>query len=168
MYSIFEPSARTLRRMSVALIYPVLWWAIDTAPADQAPMPVQALESLPCSKFLIAIGTSSFATINDALTDYVAERGNRLGSAANIVDYVATECRLNESLAVGKAVKNLLVQEKEGRLPAIPIGGATGDPDLQRTWKAFDRWIHHQGPRPELAVSSGSQMYHSIDNACSD
>jgi len=74
-----------------------------------------------------------------------------LGSSANTYDYVATECRLNETITVGQAVRSLFAQQRENRLPPIPMGGATSDPEVQATWKAFDRWVHHQGPRPVWA-----------------
>jgi hypothetical protein len=154
VHSISKPSALATKHIRVAMIYLIPLSLINAVSAEPARMPAQALESLPCAKYLGAIGTAGFPVINDALTSYVADRGNSLGSAANIIDYVATECRLREALAVGQAVKNLMVQEKEGRLPAIPIGGATDDPDVHKTWRAFDRWIHHQGPRPELTASS--------------
>jgi hypothetical protein len=153
-----KPSTLATKHIRVALIYLIPLSLINAVSAEPARMPAQALESLPCAKYLGAIGTTGFPVINDALTSYVADRGNSLGSAANIVDYVATECRLREALAVGKAIKNLLVQEKENRLPAIPIGGATDDPDVHKTWKAFDRWIHHQGPRPEIVAPSATSV----------
>jgi len=114
--------------------------------------------SMPCSKYLIAYGTPQSSAVSDLLINFVTGQGDGLGSAANIVDFVATECRLNESISVGQAVKNLFDQQRENRLPPIPVGGATSDPKVQASWKAFERWVHHQGPRPFFANDSPAEL----------
>ena len=61
-----------------------------------------------------------------------------------------TECRLNETYRIGEAVFSLFEKAKASRLPTIPIGGATADPQVHAEWDAFDKWIHHRGPRPDF------------------
>jgi hypothetical protein len=113
--------------------------------------------SMPCFKYLIAYGTPQLSAVNDQLIDFVMSQGDGLGSSANMADYVATECRLNEGITVGQALKNLFDQRRKNRLPPIPIGGATSDPEAQASWKAFERWIHHQGPRPVFVDNSPAE-----------
>jgi len=112
------------------------------------------LSSTPCSKLLTAYGSPQMPAPIDQLVEFVVEQGDGLGSAANVLDFVATECRLNEKITIGLAVKNLFNQEKANRLPPIPVGGATNDPKVKESWKAFERWLHHQGPRPVFAEES--------------
>jgi hypothetical protein len=116
------------------------------------------LSSTPCSKLLIAYGSPQMPAQIDTLVEFVMRQGDGLGSAANILDFVATECRLNESITIGQAVKNLFNQERANSLPPIPIGGASNDPKVQESWKAFERWVHHQGPRPVLADSAAEDQ----------
>jgi hypothetical protein len=52
--------------------------------------------------------------------------------------------------SIGEAVTDLFLKERQNRLPQIPVGGATSDPEVQATWDAFDKWIHRQGPPPDL------------------
>src|SRR5262249_7257110 len=52
---------------------------------------------------------------------------------------------------VGQTVETLFKQKRAGRLPQIPIVGATEDPQVQAEWDAYDKWIRHQGPRPHIA-----------------
>jgi hypothetical protein len=113
-----------------------------------------ALISMPCSNLLIAYGSPRMPAPIDTLVEFVMGQGDGLGSAANILDFVATECRLNERITIGQAVKNLFNQEREHRLPAIPIGGATSDPKVEESWKAFEKWVHHQGLRPSFVDES--------------
>jgi hypothetical protein len=47
-------------------------------------------------------------------------------------------------------VENLFEQQRQNRLPRIPIGGATAEPEVRASWDAFDKWVHHQGPRPNF------------------
>jgi hypothetical protein len=112
--------------------------------------PSTTVDLMPCFKYLSMYGTPESDEIADRLVDLVTGQGGSLGNAANIVDFVATECRLNERITVGQAVNNLIAQEKENRLPPIPLGGASADPKVEADWRAFEAWLHHQGPRPEL------------------
>jgi hypothetical protein len=107
---------------------------------------------LPCTALLSAMGTDKFPAMNSPILDFVYIRTDQLGSGANIVDFVATECRLHEDVSVGQAIENLLVQQKQNRLPRIPIGGATDSPAVHANWDAFDKWVHHQGPRPDFKL----------------
>jgi hypothetical protein len=121
-----------------------------TATNFTAPKPLDyaSVASLPCTKYLNAYGTTEFSSISEPLIDAVSARGDGLGSGANIIDFVATECRLNEKLPVGRAIENLFDQQRHNRLPRIPIGGATADAEVHASWDAFEKWIHHKGPRP--------------------
>jgi hypothetical protein len=51
--------------------------------------------SVPCFKYLIAYGTPQLSALNDQLIDFVTGREDGLGSAANIVHFIVTECRLH-------------------------------------------------------------------------
>jgi hypothetical protein len=91
----------------------------------------------PCTELLHAYGTEAFQAFE-------------LGGA-NDTDYVLTECRLHESYTIGQVQRLLAQEERENKLPAIPIGGATGDPKVHAQWQAYDKWLHHEGPRPDLS-----------------
>jgi hypothetical protein len=115
--------------------------------------------TLPCMNLLnaegrglSAEGVKRFSSLIDPIAEYIREKDKDggLGSNANITDYVLTECRLNENFKIGEAIDDLFDQKQRGRLPAIPIGGATADPEAHADWDAFEKWIHHQGPRPKL------------------
>jgi hypothetical protein len=112
------------------------------------PLDYTAVASLPCTEYLNAYGTTQFLSLSDPLIEAISARGDGLGSGANIIDFVATECRLNEKLSIGQAVENLFDQQRHNRLPGIPMGGATMEPEVHASWEALDKWIHHKGPRP--------------------
>jgi Superinfection immunity protein len=95
------------------------------------------------------------------IIDFVYTRTDQLGSAANIEDFVATECRLHEEITVGQAIENLVEQQKQNCLPRIPIGGATGSPAVHASWDAFEKWVHHQGPRPDFKLVDGTEQKES-------
>jgi hypothetical protein len=111
---------------------------------------ITAVSTLPCTDFLRAEGTKLFTALTNPLVAYISENDSGFGSTANIVDYMLTECRLHESLTVGKAVDNLFEKKRHHRLPLIPMGGATEDPKVHAQWDAFDKWLHHSGPRPHF------------------
>lgn len=119
-----------------------------TGKAPPEPLDYAAVASLSCVKLLDAYGTTQFSPLTEPLIETISSRGDGLGSGINILSFVATECRLHETITVGQAVENLFDQQRRNRLPRIPIGGATADPEAQATWDAFDKWIHHKGPRP--------------------
>src|SRR5262249_33235286 len=107
-----------------------------------------AIASSPCTRYLKAYGTAEFDAISDPLIESIGPRG--LGTGVSIISFVATECRLHETITIGQAVENLFEQQRHNRLPRVPIGGATTDPDVQASWDAFDRWVKHEGPRPRF------------------
>lgn len=120
--------------------------------ASKTALDYAAIASWPCTKYLKAYGTTEFSTITEPLVDTVSSRGDGLGSAVNIMSFVATECRLHEAISIGQAVENLFDQRRHNRLPRIPIGGATAELEVQASWDAFDKWVHHEGPRPTFAA----------------
>jgi len=63
---------------------------------------------------------------------------------------------VHEDLAIGQAVQNLIDQQRQGKLPRIPIGGASDDPGVQADRDAFDKWIKHKGPRPDFTPLEAS------------
>jgi TPR repeat protein len=102
---------------------------------------------------LNAEGTERLSSLIDPVAEHIGEKDSGFGSTANITDYVLTECRLLEvtgleSFKIGDAVDNLFVKKQGNHLPDIPIGGATDDPRVHADWDAFEKWVHHQGPRP--------------------
>jgi hypothetical protein len=133
----------------VALIIGVLKIREATGPAF-------AVASLPCPDLLNAYGTASFDSLSDPVIQHIRETDDSFGSTINIVDYVLTQCRLNERYNLGEAVADLFVRKQQKRLPQIPIGGATQEPLVQATWAAFDRWIHHQGPPPDFGAKDAA------------
>jgi hypothetical protein len=112
------------------------------------------IAALPCTAFLDDYGTTQPSSLIEPLIATIGARGDGLGSGANIIDFVATECRLHEKVTIGQAIENLFDQQRHNRLPRIPIGGATSDPEVHASWEAFDKWIHHRGPRPDFGVTS--------------
>lgn len=119
----------------------------------QAADPRIVLAGLPCTELLKAYGTPRIESFLPSIVQNVGDmdKGGVLGSNANIADYVLTECRLNEGSTVGEVVLALFPAERFHNLPQIPIGGATSDPRDQAEWKAYDRWLKHQGPRPHYS-----------------
>ena len=115
--------------------------------------PFDPIARVPCKRLLDAYLTDDFTPMMEPIFKYVEGGQLKFGSRANIRDYVLTECRLNESYIIGEAVQHLMEKNLQGRLPRIPIGGATPDPAVHAVWKAFDKWIKHQGPAPDLATN---------------
>jgi hypothetical protein len=128
----------------------------DSGSLDQTKLLYSAVSSRSCKDFLQAYHNGPFPSVVEPVIAYVSERDNHsdglsfgpLGSFANIIDYVATECRLHEEYKIGMAVEKLFDEEKQHILPLIPVGGATDEPKVHAIWDAFDKWIHHEGPRP--------------------
>jgi hypothetical protein len=118
--------------------------------ASKAALDYSVIASWPCARYLKAYGTTEFSTITEPLVETISSRGDGLGSAVNIMSFVATECRLHETITIGQAVENLFQQQQHNRLPRIPIGGATNDQYVHAVWDAFDKWVHHEGPRPNF------------------
>jgi hypothetical protein len=111
------------------------------------------LAGLPCSSLLEAYKTPQFDSYIPSIQQDIGNRdiGGRLGSNINITEYILTECRLNADFTVGEAAEKLFGDSRNRKLPPIPIGGATDDPKVQADWAAFDRWLKHQGPRPQYS-----------------
>ena len=138
------------------VIFAAVFLAATVSDADGSDLDYATIATLPCSRYLNAYGTESFESLNYPLTEYISQKDadsppdKSLGSTINITSYMLTECRLNETYRIGEAVFSLFQKMKGSRLPRIPIGGATTDPKVHAEWDAFDKWIHHQGPRPLL------------------
>jgi hypothetical protein len=120
-----------------------------------------SVAALPCMNLLNAYGrglnaegVERWSSLFDPVAEYISKKDSGFGSTVNITDYVLTECRLNENLKISEAVNNLFDKKRRNRLPEIPIGGATDDPKVHADWDAFDKWIHHLGPRPNFSVVS--------------
>jgi hypothetical protein len=128
-----------------------------TPPVPPQPnlMTYETVAAMPCVNLLNAHGTYRLSELTDPLVQVVGQREGGLGSVANMTSYVLTECRLNESKNISQAVDNLFEQKRRGRLPQIPIGGATSDPYVRANRLAFDKWIHHGGPRPDFSKITG-------------
>jgi Superinfection immunity protein len=142
------PATRQLPKAPLALV----------APSLQSPiMSYQQVAVSSCTTLLNAFGTPAFGDMGNAIVGFVNSRTG-LGNAANIEDYVATECRLHEDVTVGQAVENLFEQQKQNRLPRIPIGGASDNPVVHANWDAFGRWVHHQGPPPDFKLVDASEQ----------
>jgi hypothetical protein len=122
--------------------------SVDNKPASAASYGVIA--TYPCSRLLSAYANSKFDELSEPLASYISAYDSGFGSTINIISYALTECRLNESEDIGKAVSNLFEQKRLNRLPRIPIGGATNDARVEADWVAFRKWIGHQGPRPDF------------------
>lgn len=108
------------------------------------------VSALPCKDFLEAYGTKRFSSLSNPIVIYFDEKDSGFGSAANISDYVATECRLHEKYKIRQAVDDLFDKKRHHHLPSIPVGGATMDPHVHAQWDAFDKWLRHKGPRPHF------------------
>jgi uncharacterized protein len=128
----------------------------STHATDNNDLDYATVASLPCLTYLKAYGTVRFDSMKFPIAEYISEKDTNsppdksLGSSANITDYMLTECRLNETYRIGEAVFSLFEKQESNRLPRIPIGGATQDPQAQAEWDAFDNWIHHRGRRPKF------------------
>ena len=100
--------------------------------------------------------TERYGSLMSPVAEYIGKRDTDggLGDIVNIEDYILTECRLNESSKIGEAVIKLFDDKGRGQLPPIPIGGGTENPQAQADWDTFNKWIHHQGPRPSVSASA--------------
>ncbi len=89
------------------------------------------------------------STLGAPIADYALGKGFN-GNVPNVFDTVDCECRLHEREMIGAAVAKVIEQNRLGRFPSIPVGGATADPGDLGDREAFDRWVRHEGPRPRL------------------
>lgn len=129
----------------------------STAPAPSAAQSDYAVvAALPCINLLQTYETERYGSLMSSVAEYIGKRDTDggLGNIVNIEDYILTECRLNESSKIGEAVIKLFDDKGRGQLPPIPIGGGTENPQAQADWDTFNKWIHHQGPRPSVSASA--------------
>ena len=105
-----------------------------------------------CSILIEIYGSRLSNKLFDPLVEHIKnlDNKNEIGSYTNILSYISTICRLNEKIAIKKAVEKLFLLKSAGHLPQIPTGGATADPKVASDWRKFDKWIKHAGPRPDL------------------
>jgi Superinfection immunity protein len=149
-----SPATRQLPKAPLALV---------AAPAQSRAMNYPEVAMSSCTALLSAFGTPAFGDMGLAIIDFVNTRTDQLGSGANVEDFVATECRLHEDITVGQAIENLFEQQKQNRLPRIPIGGATDSPAVHASWNAFNKWVHHQGLRPDFQLVDTSERAESTN-----
>ena len=126
---------------------------LEATPANNSSALAQkyvAVAATPCSTLLNLYGGESFYSLIDPVAQFMSAMENDFGSMINIIDYVLTECRLNESYNIQEAVTDLFRKKHQGQLPQIPIGGATAEPRVQAVGDAFDKWIRHRGPPPDF------------------
>jgi hypothetical protein len=111
------------------------------------------LAALPCTQLLASYGTDRGGSWLISIYEDVSrmDKAGLLGSNANIMDYVLTECRLNEGFTVGQAVFALFSAANSHNLPPVPIGGATAERRVQAERQQYERWLKHQGPKPRYA-----------------
>ena len=102
-----------------------------------------------CMDILKAFAEGRASAPLEAAIEFLGQQGE-LGTPVNRSSYLLTECRLREAQTVGKAINNLIDQKRSGHLPQIPIGGATSDAYNRAVWVPFEKWIRHQGSRPNL------------------
>jgi hypothetical protein len=116
--------------------------------------PYEAVAHLTCVDLLNALDTSRSSELVDPVVEVIGQH-DEFGTPINRTSYLLTECRLREGQTIGKAVDNLFEQKRLGRLPQIPIGGATSEAYVRAIWVPFDKWVRHQGPRPNFAKTAG-------------
>lgn len=116
--------------------------------------PYTVVAGLTCTHILNSLDTSEAPNLIQPVIEFIGQHDD-LGTPVNRQSYLLTECRLRESQTVGKAVDNLFEQKRTGRLPQIPIGGATNDAYERAVWVPFDKWVRHKGPRPNISKASG-------------
>jgi hypothetical protein len=148
-----EPTATTERAISTPSSIPPASIPSATANGSTAQDYV-TVSALTCKDFLEAYGTERGMSLSEPIVDHIYKTNGDFGSAANITDYVAIECRMHEQYKIGTAVEELFKKERQHSLPQIPIGGATADPKVHAQWDAFDKWLHHNGPRPAFLTQT--------------
>jgi hypothetical protein len=124
----------------------------DSSITDVAKLAYPKLAASPCVNLLNAYGTVYFSSFSDPIVAFIREKDEGYGSTINIDSYLLTQCRVNESYSIGKVVDGLFELKRQNRLPQIPIGGATSKPQVEADWDAFNKWIHHNGPRPDFGA----------------
>jgi hypothetical protein len=116
--------------------------------------PHEAVPQLACSDLLSSLDTSYATQLVDPIIKYIGQQ-DEFGIPVNRRSYLLTECRLRENQTVREAVDNLVQQKRTGRLPQIPNGGATSSAYDRAIWVPFDKWVRHQGPRPNFSKATG-------------
>ena len=145
-------AAMSLQNRLVILVVANIWGLLCVFAAQSKDFTYNELARERCSLITRTYGSRISNTLFDPLVKYVQKMDNKneLGSYINILSYISTICRLNQKIAIEKAVEKLFLLKSAGHLPPIPIGGATADPKVASDWQKFDKWIRHAGPRPNL------------------
>jgi hypothetical protein len=125
----------------------------SSAPASPT-KPYEAVAQLTCMDLLNALDTSRSSEIVDPVVEFIGQQ-DEFGTPVNRTSYLLTERRLREGQPIGHAIDSLIEQKQLGRLPQIPIGGSTSDAYNRAIWIPFDKWVRHQGPRPNLSKAAG-------------
>jgi hypothetical protein len=109
---------------------------------------------LSCKDYIQAYDTDLIQSFEQSITSYLSrgdsDRKSLLGP--NLATYVAIECRLHEDHHIGIAVEDLVSQKKRGQLPPLAMGDPAYDERAKALWDAFDKWLHHAGPRPRFRL----------------
>jgi preprotein translocase subunit SecG len=105
---------------------------------------------LTCGDILGSLDASYSTQLIDPVVKYIGQQDD-LGTPADRRSYLLTECRLRENQTVQEAVDNLVQQKRVRCLPRIPVGGATSSDYDRAVWIPFDKWVRHQGPRPNFS-----------------
>ncbi len=103
-------------------VFTIAFAAMLCAGPSLADQPYLNPKIVPCRTFTAALGTSGFSILLDSVTQY--PHVYDLGSTANVTDYVLVTCRAHPGFTIGQAIDRLLQQQKRGKLPQIPMGGA--------------------------------------------
>ena len=103
----------------------VLAGLLIASPAVAAVTDDEAMAT-PCRAYLASRGTPLFGALQDAIVTRLSAspNGGRFGSACNMGDYVASECKAHPTDDVRRAVDRLERDGASGRLPRIPMCGA--------------------------------------------
>jgi fumarate reductase subunit C len=112
----------------------------------------EAAPQLTCGDILNSLDTSYATQLIDPIINFIGQQGE-FGLPVDRRSYLLTECRLRENQFVREAVDNLVQQRRTGHLPQIPISGATSSAYDRAIWVPFDKWVRHQGPRPNILKS---------------
>jgi hypothetical protein len=114
----------------------------------------ETVAQMTCMDLLNVLDTSRSSEMIDPVVEIIGQH-DEFGTPVNRTSYLLTECRLREGQTIAKAVDNLFEQKRTGHLPQIPIGGATSDAYVRAIWIPFDKWVRHQGPRPNFSKAGG-------------
>jgi hypothetical protein len=124
------------------------------APSRAAELDYSSIANLSCKDYIQAYDTDLLQSLEQSITSYLSggDSDHKSLLGPNLTVYVAIECRLHEDRHIGIAVEDLVSQKKRGQLPALPIGDPALDQRAEALWDAFDKWLHHAGPRPRFRL----------------